>query len=90
GMNYSLAPLEPNPGYIAVSANFVMGAGYGAPNGQGGFSGIPRGGYSYFRRFTPIAKAGYSIFVYHVTPGEANQVRAEMGLPPLVPEATDP
>ncbi|HEY7428721.1 MAG TPA: glycosyltransferase family 39 protein [Gemmataceae bacterium] len=39
--------------------------------------------YKYFERFQPIAKAGYSIFIYHLTPEQANQARREMGLAPL-------
>ena len=41
------------------------------------------GPYSYFERFQPIAKAGYSIFIYHITPLEAQRARREMGLPTL-------
>jgi 4-amino-4-deoxy-L-arabinose transferase-like glycosyltransferase len=44
---------------------------------------LKRGPYKYFGRFQPIAKAGYSIFVYHVTPEQVDQVRREMGLAPL-------
>jgi hypothetical protein len=47
------------------------------------------GRYKYFERFTPVAKAGYSIFIYHITPLEANVVRRQMGLPSL-PEAEAP
>jgi len=32
-----------------------------------------------------VARAGYSIFIYHITPEAANRVRHEMGLPPLNP-----
>lgn len=41
--------------------------------------------YRYFLRFTPVATAGYSIYIYHITPGEADRVRRELGLPPLQP-----
>jgi hypothetical protein len=37
----------------------------------------------YFQHFQPIAKAGYSIFIYHITTEQAEQSRREMGLPPL-------
>jgi len=43
------------------------------------------GGYLYFREFEPVAKAGYSINVYHVTHEEANRVRRAMGLPEIRP-----
>jgi hypothetical protein len=41
------------------------------------------GRYTYFQRFTPIAKAGYSIFIYHLSAEEADAARRDMGLPPL-------
>ena len=37
--------------------------------------------FAYFQKLTPIATAGYSIFIYDVTPEDAARVRAEMGLP---------
>jgi hypothetical protein len=43
--------------------------------------------HKYFERFHPVAKAGYSIFIYHITPEEADQARHDMGLPPLEPPA---
>jgi hypothetical protein len=36
--------------------------------------------YDYFLRFRPVAMAGYSIYIYHVTPQEANRVRRDLGL----------
>ena len=36
--------------------------------------------YQYFRRFTPVATAGYSIYIYHITMEEANRVRKKFGL----------
>lgn len=41
------------------------------------------GPYTYFQRFKPIEKAGYSIFIYHLTPLDVAKVRKEMGLLPL-------
>ncbi len=39
--------------------------------------------YEYLLRFTPVAMAGYSIYIYHVTPEEANRVRRALRLPGL-------
>jgi hypothetical protein len=39
--------------------------------------------HRYFERFQPIAKAGYSIFIYHITLEQANEARREMGLLPV-------
>ena len=38
---------------------------------------------TYFQRFQPVAMAGYSIYIYHITLDEANQARRELGLPEL-------
>ena len=34
--------------------------------------------YTYFQRLQPVARAGYSISIYHVTPEQAAQLRAEL------------
>jgi len=73
----------PQPGWYAVSANFVCGLPFVAPDGNGGIVQIRREMYTYFQRFQPVDRAGYSIFIYHITPEEANRVRREMGLPPV-------
>ena len=39
--------------------------------------------YTYFLQFRPIARAGYSIYIYRITEAEANDARRRMGLPPL-------
>lgn len=39
--------------------------------------------YAYFERFEPAERLGYTIMIYHLTPGEVNQVRREMGLPEI-------
>lgn len=58
----------PEPGWYAVSVNYIYDR-----NGQ----------YRYFLNFVPVATAGYSIYIYHITLDEANKVRAEMGMPPV-------
>ena len=59
---------EPRPGWYAVSVHRIHD---------------PKDSYEYFRRFTPLATAGYSIYIYHVTLEEANRVRRELGLSDL-------
>lgn len=73
----------PFPGLHAVSANFLIGFPFTAPDGTPSGRRIPRDAYRYFRRFRPVAIPGHSIFVYDITPAEADRVRAELGLPPL-------
>lgn len=36
--------------------------------------------YAYFREFEPVARAGYSILIYHITPEESERVRKKLGL----------
>ncbi|HWE34954.1 MAG TPA: glycosyltransferase family 39 protein [Isosphaeraceae bacterium] len=75
--------LGPAPGYFAVSVSFLKGSEFYAPDGRGGLRSIPHGDYEYFRRFRPIARAGYSILIYHISPREAAAERRRLGLPPL-------
>jgi hypothetical protein len=76
----------PQPGWYAISVNLICGKEFSGYDEQGRRVPFPRGAYGYYRFFSPVAKAGYSIFIYRVTPEEANAVRAELGLPAL-PEA---
>ena len=75
----------PRPGWYAVGANLVCGMSCADWDPRGRPTPHPRNAYRYFRFFTPVAKAGYSIFIYHITAEEADRVRSRLGLPPLSP-----
>lgn len=60
--------LGPQPGWHAVRVNMLRGR---------------TKEYAYFLRFEPVAMAGYSIWIYHITAQEANRVRRELGLPEI-------
>jgi hypothetical protein len=77
------AKFGPHPGYYAVSVNHLRGTEFVVPDGHGELHHTWRGDYEYFRLFRPIARAGYSIYIYHITPAEAEAVRRRIGLPPL-------
>lgn len=62
----SLSKAGPQPGWYALSVSSLYGH---------------RSQYRYFLRLTPVATAGYSIYIYHITRDEANRVRRELGLP---------
>jgi hypothetical protein len=64
----------PQPGWYAVSVNAALGMAFYCRNPEGGLIHYPPGAFRYFQEFTPIAKAGYSIFIYHITPSEADAV----------------
>ena len=77
--------MGPRPGIYAVSVNFLQGMRYHAPDGLGGYAAIGREDYPYFRRFTPVGRAGFSIYIFRISPSEADRVRREIGLPALTP-----
>lgn len=69
GINYTLPPKDrPEPGWYAMSVNQLHRRDHA---------------YDYFLSFEPVAMAGYSIYIYHVTLEEANRVRWELGVPEL-------
>ena len=63
-------PRFPEPGWHAISVNQIHNRG---------------GEYEYFLKFKPYDMIGYSIYIYNITPDEANRVRREMGLPDWEP-----
>jgi hypothetical protein len=73
----------PRPGWYAVSVTILRGYRYSLPDGKGGRFYTANADFTYFQRFEPVAMAGYSIYIYHVTLEDANRVRRELGLPEL-------
>jgi hypothetical protein len=72
----------PQPGWFAVSINGLIGM--RLPNfDHPAAMPYPPGALRYSRQFTPVAKAGYSIYIYHVSLDEANRARARLGMPLL-------
>ncbi len=73
GVECELPPQHaPEPGWFAVSVNRIRGRGEE---------------YAYFLRFEPVAMAGYTIYIYHITLDEANRVRRELGAAELPVDA---
>jgi len=60
--------IDPRPGWYAISVNMLRSR---------------FGEYAYFLKLEPVAMAGYSIYIYHITPDEANRIRRELGLAQL-------
>lgn len=68
GLKYRLPPSwRPQPGTYAVSVNFVMGRPSALTDEKGEAHAAGLDEYGYFRAFTPVARIGYSIDVYHLT-----------------------
>ena len=79
----------PRAGYFAVSVNILRGMPFRVPDGHGGWQPVSPEDYSYFRYFQPAARAGYSIYIYHITPEQANTIRLQMGLPTITRSTTE-
>jgi 4-amino-4-deoxy-L-arabinose transferase-like glycosyltransferase len=58
----------PRPGWYAVSVHRLREADQG---------------YAYFLQFRPVAMAGYSIYIYHLSLDDANRARRDLGLDEL-------
>ncbi len=87
GIEFDLPPWGegggPRPGLYAVSANFMRGMSFVAPDGRGRFRVVPPHAYAYFAQFAPVARAGQTIFIYRIAPEEASRaVRQERSAPP--------
>ena len=78
----------PVPGWFAISVNALRGEQFLIFEGDARAT-FHRGSYTWFLRFQPVARAGYSIDIYHITLDEANRARREMRLPEL-PAAQEP
>ena len=74
--------MGPLPGWYAVDVNYLHGTNLAAMDEQGKWQKMSKDGcdLTYFQRFRPVDMAGYSIYIYHITLDEANQVRGELGL----------
>jgi hypothetical protein len=77
GMDYAEVPrLSPSsrseasrltPGWYAISVNWLYGYGLG--------HFLQNDHYGYFRHLEPVAMAGYSIYIFHVTPADIERLR---------------
>lgn len=56
---------------------------YAIPDGKGRKFHSSRPYYTYFQQFEPVARAGYSIYIYHLELPEVNRVRRGLGLSEL-------
>ena len=73
----------PQPGLYAISANFAHGYPYRIRDHEGNLWFASATAFGYFADLVPIAKAGYSIFLYDLALEDANRLRSSLGLPEL-------
>jgi len=77
GIHYRVPPSRiPQPGWYAVSVNFVMGRPHVLRDETGKFRAADIGEFAYFGFFEPAARIGYSIDVYHITEADVDRWRA--------------
>ncbi len=79
------ALLGPQPGWYAIDVNHLHSVGDAVVDEYGELQRptTKERNWHYFRHFKPVAMAGYSICIYHITLDEANRVRRDIGLPEL-------
>lgn len=79
GIRYHLPPSRmPQPGWYAVSVNFVMGRPHVLRDETGRFRAADIGEFAYFGFFEPVARIGYSIDVYHIIEADIAEWRSAM------------
>ncbi len=61
------ASFDIKPGWYAIDVNLLQGFPYAIPDGTGNTFSAHQQQFTYFKRFKPVAMAGYSIYIYHVT-----------------------
>lgn len=103
GINFSLPPkgpsntlpiktsaegFGPKPGWYAISVMILHGDHFSLRDGHGGSIFVDQPYYTYFQHFRPVAMAGYSIYIYHITLEDANRLRHKWGLPLLTEKST--
>ncbi|HLJ11392.1 MAG TPA: glycosyltransferase family 39 protein [Planctomycetaceae bacterium] len=72
GIHYRLPPsYRPEEGWFAVSANFLYGRPHTIRNPDGSLRSANFDEFGYFRHFSPIARIGYSIEVFHISFGKS-------------------
>jgi hypothetical protein len=71
-------PRDLKPGWYAVSVNYLYGYDHYIYDPSGSREWVTSPYYSYFRRFQPVATAGYSIYIYHLA---AEDIEAALAAP---------
>ena len=67
GIDFSVPPSrQPQPGWYAVSVNYVMGRPHMIPEPDGTWRAADVYEFGYFRAFEPVERLGYSIDIYHI------------------------
>jgi 4-amino-4-deoxy-L-arabinose transferase-like glycosyltransferase len=81
----SLCPKSLQPGWYAVSVSLLRGIQYQIHAGGGKKYWTSNNCFTYFQRLRPTAMAGYSIYIYCVTPAQLDQLRRDSAETSTVP-----
>ncbi len=84
--NPEISKEGPMPGWYVVSTNYLHGHRFTMPAGNGQWIYLDKPSYCYFLDFAPVARIGYSLFVYHLGRTEANLARRRLALPEIEEE----
>jgi len=57
--------------------NLLHGYSIAIPDAHGALTRASPSDYTYFQRFTPLAMAGYSIYIYHIDQDDIDGMREE-------------
>lgn len=66
------------PGVYAVSVNYLTGLPFRSYNAEGRLVAIPPNAYRYLSALEPVARAGYSIWIFRLTEGDVRRLRSEV------------
>ncbi|MFN0054110.1 MAG: glycosyltransferase family 39 protein [Planctomycetales bacterium] len=69
-IHYHLPPPRPQPGWFAVSVNFLQGRPHTIRNPDGSMRSVGVDEFGWLRGFVPVARVGHSIDVFHIAPEE--------------------
>ena len=78
GISFRLPPAVPTPGTYAVSVNCLYGIHFPIYAGDG--TRVTRTHAQWLRYLQPVDRAGYSIWIYRVSPRQAFALRRRLGL----------
>jgi hypothetical protein len=83
GIRYEIPPANvPQPGRFAVSVNFEQGRPHWVRTPEGKIQPVNIGQFEYFGFFRPVARIGYSIDVFDLTPHDIAEWRKQMAQTP--------
>ena len=85
GIRYDLLGPQPQEGYIAASVSYVCGQRYATTYVDGEVTPVAQDAYRWLRGYTPVGRAGKSIWIYHIERNDAQTATPEQATWPRAP-----